>query len=98
MKELSKEKEKLHKFELLKDFSIARVCISDRDQDRSRRRNRSQTAYRVKSNEYPNSKEFNEAGSSPRQRQHTNLNLTENEKLQLRWVLTQQNCSDCGLW
>ena len=95
MKELSKEKDRMHKFELLRDFSIAKVSISDQKRNWSRRRSISQNGSPRKSD---NPKSDDELETSPTKRQHTNLNLTEVEKLQLRFVLTQQNCADCGLW
>lgn len=95
MKDFTKQKDKTHKFELLKDLSIAKVSISDHNWHRSRRRSKSHNG---NPETCDNSKGDNEAGKSPIDRQHTNLNLTEVEKLQLRFVLTQQNCADCGLW
>ena len=95
MKELSKENDRMYKFELLRDLSIAKVSISDKNKHCSRRRSISQNGCPRKSDSPMGD---NEVETSPSKRQHTNLNLTEVEKLQLRFVLTQQNCADCGLW
>ena len=32
------------------------------------------------------------------QKQTSMIDLTEEEKLELQFVLTAQNCADCGLW
>ena len=93
-----KEKQQVQKFELLKNFTIAKVSVSDRDRHCSWRRNNNQNTKAVQKDDNDGTNDLTETGKSPLQRTHSMLNLTEVEKLQLRFVLTQQNCADCGLW
>jgi len=95
-----KQESKQYRYEPLKNFGIAKVCFPDKDQD---------IRYNKKSyNKIHSSQQTDEKApdddptsiteESKLQKQKSMFNLTEDEKLKLQFVLTAQNCADCGLW
>ena len=102
-----KVKTKRYRYEVLRNFSVAKISTSDTNVRPNNTESNSNTE------EKPNKEEKVIDNESPipsmpiqtmstdnekLKKQRSMINLTEEEKLQLQFVLTQQNCADCGLW
>ena len=91
---------KQYRYETLKNFSIAKVCFLDNDQgirhnDKSYNQIQSPPK-NIEKASYDDHASINEGSKG--QKQKPMISLTEDERLQLQFVLTAQNCADCGLW
>jgi hypothetical protein len=95
-----KQGSKQYRYEPLKNFSIARVCFPDKGKD-IRCNNTSYNQIHCSQQNEEKTSDDDPASITngvKLQKQKSTINLTEDEKLQLQFVLTAQNCADCGLW
>ena len=91
---------KQHRYESLKNFSIAKVSVPDNDQGilhNDKSYNQIHCPPRNKGQASDDDHASINDGSKG-QKQKPMISLTEDERLQLQFVLTAQNCADCGLW
>ena len=84
----------------MKNFSIAKVCFPDKDQDiryNNKSYNKIHSSHKSEEKASDDDPASITEGSKP-SKTKSMFNLTEDEKLKLQFVLTAQNCADCGLW
>ena len=90
---------KQYRYETLKNFSIAKVCVPDNDQG-IRHNDESYNQIHCPPKNKGKASDDDQAAindGSKGQKQKPMISLTEEETLQLQFVLTTQNYYDCGL-
>ena len=93
-----KDDKKEYRYEPLKNFSIAKVWIPEKGQTlRTNKKLKKHNSQPDKGKKPDNDPDLR-TDVAKLQKQTSMIDLTEEEKLELQFVLTAQNCADCGLW